>query len=285
MNNMKVIKFGGTSLKTESDRRQVINILKEELKSHRLVVVVSAMGRFPDSYATDTLLQMVSHLTKKEQDEIMACGEMISSHLLCNECVKDGVKATCLNVLENGIITDQNYGNGHILSVNSNCIYQQLKEYELVIVPGFFGTNKSHFMTSLGRGGSDLSAVVIADGLGLKEVTIYSDVEGIYSADPKQISEAILYEHVNISQALALSDLNVPVIQKKACQWANEKKIKMILKSTFRQEGSTIVDEKGPYHAFIIFKEDCYYLMDKTKKLSKFPLNLSLNQAHRLFIS
>lgn len=284
MTEMKVIKFGGTSLCTCEDRLKVIEILKNESIHKKIIVVVSAMGRFPEPYATDTLLNMSPLLTLKAKDEMMSCGEMISSHVLCNDCLQYGLNCTCLNIMENGIKTDSNYFDGTIQCIDSNFLYQTLKSYQIIIVPGFFGTNRYLNPTSLGRGGSDLSAIAIADSLGLKEVTIYSDVKGIYSADPKLISEAKLYKHVNIQQVLNLANLNVPVIQYKACQYAFDKKIRMILKSTFNPDGYTIVDDKGSHYNFIIGQKDGYYLLDQFNKCTKFSMNLTLNQAHRLFI-
>lgn len=284
MDKIKVIKFGGTSLKTSEDRLKVINIIKEESKKKSLVVVVSAMGRYPDPYATDTLLKKAECLNEKNKDEIMSCGEIISSHYLCNECIKEGLDCGCINILENGIKTNENYGNGNILFVDSNKIYNELKKHRIIIVPGFFGTNKLHYVTALGRGGSDLSAVLIAHALGNTEVTIYSDVEGIYSADPKKIRDAILFKHVNITQALLLSGLNVAVIQYKACEFSKKHNIKMILKSTFRLDGLTIVDHKGEMHDFLIVDDDGYFILTKNNLVIRFSKKISPSDAHALFI-
>jgi len=284
MKKIKVIKFGGTSLRTKEDRNEVIEILKEESKQAKIVVIVSAMGRYPEPYATDTLLKLAPKLSLKETDQLLSCGEIISRHVLCNECIIEGLSCKSLNILENGIKTNRQYGNGTAIFVDTNDLYHALDLYQIVIVPGFFGTNDDHYPTSLGRGGSDLSAILIADSLGLKEVTIYSDVKGIYSADPKVVREAKLYEEVNVIQALLLAKLNVPVLQKKACEMALKRNITMILKSTFNKNGYTIVNKKAAYHTFLVKKENGYFLIDSYNRIKKFDSNLTINQAHRLFV-
>lgn len=284
MMRIKVLKFGGTSLKDDLSRLKVISILNEEIKNNKIVVVVSAIGRYPSPYATDTLLKLIDHLSLKQMDQIASCGELISSHLLCNQCIKEHLNATCLNIYETGILTTDTFGNGNIINVDSNCIYEALKKYDVVIVPGFFGYNQYKQITSLGRGGSDLSAIAISYSLGLKEVTIYSDVEGIYSCDPKKYNQSILYKNVSYKQALLLSHYKVSVLMNKACEFAMKYGIKIHLKSTFNKTGDTIVDITQSHHKFLIVNKDSYILIDKYNDTYYFDKNLSLENAHYLFI-
>ena len=284
MIKIKVLKFGGTSLKDASSREKVIQIIKEEGVNHKLVIVVSAIGRYPFPYATDTLLSYTSHLSSKQKDQIASCGELISASILCNECIDNKLNATCLNVYETGIITTNAFENANIISINTNNIYNALKEYDVVIVPGFFGINKYHEITSIGRGGSDLSAIAISHYLGINETTIYTDVEGIYSCDPKKIKSSILYPYVNYNQAELLGELNVSVLMKKACTYARTNKIRIHLKSTFNKSGFTIVDHDFSNHKFLIEQEDCYILIDQFNDIFSFKKDLSLENAHYLFV-
>ena len=101
MKKIKVLKFGGSSLKTTEDRQKVISILQNELIDFKIVVIVSAIGRYPSPYATDTLIQLSQNLIGKQKDEIISCGELISSHVLCSECLAAKINAVSLNIYEN----------------------------------------------------------------------------------------------------------------------------------------------------------------------------------------
>lgn len=284
MKKIKVLKFGGSSLKTIEDRKKVISIIQNELIDFKVVVIVSAIGRYPSPYATDTLIHLSKNLQGKQKDEIMSCGELISSHVLCSECLECNLNAVSLNICENGIYTNMKYNDADIIHVDTNTIYQYLNKHDLVIVPGFFGINQYQHISSLGRGGSDLSAVAIAHGLGLNEVTIYSDVKGIYSCDPKKFTNAILYPFVNYQQAMILSNLNVQVLQNKACLYAYKNKIDIILKSTFCKDGYTRVVRECENHNYLIFEENHYLLISKFNEIIHFNASLPIQNAHELFI-
>lgn len=284
MKPIKIFKFGGTSLKDDSARKHVIKILKKEAKNYRLVVVVSAMGRLHDPYATDTLLAFGNYLNAKDKDSLLSCGELISCGVLCNECLKEGMSCCCVNFIENGIYTNQNYLDGDILNVNSDSIYNYLKKYHLVIIPGFFGTNQHHFVTSLGRGGSDLAAVAIANSLGLKEVYIYSDVAGIYSTDPKQYPFALFYDEINIHQLIEIAYYHNPIVAYKACLYALRNHIQIHLKSTFDDTKETVVNISSLYKNFLITFNKHLFCCDKNGNIFDLGNEIDLKDAHKVII-
>ncbi len=173
---MKILKIGGSSL---YDLDKLKNVLKEELKNDKVILVVSAIGRYNMPYATDTLKEFGNNLTKKDLDFLLSLGETLSSYIVGNYLLK----YFNLKIIQNydlGIITNSNFGNADILKIKLKKLKKYLKKYDLLIVPGFIGLNKNKETTTLGRDGSFTSAIYLADYFKLKEVTIISNIAGLY---------------------------------------------------------------------------------------------------------
>ena len=237
-----VIKFGGSSLKDESAREMALSRVLEHLhKADVVVVVVSAMGRFPASYATDTLASMTTHLSPKDKDRFISLGEVISSLVFLNCCKAHGLKACALNISETGIISDDHYQKGSVLAVCDCCLKQAVHQYEVVIVPGFTAVSITGNTITLGRGGSDLSAFVIASALKVPFVSIYTDVSGVYDQDPKRCPDARRYEKIDVQQLLKLIEQGAKIMQKESVLYAIEKKMNFQVKSTFDQKDGTFI--------------------------------------------
>ena len=237
-----VIKFGGSSLKDESAREMALSRVLEHLhKADVVVVVVSAMGRFPASYATDTLASMTTHLSPKDKDRFISLGEVISSLVFLNCCKAHGLKACALNISETGIISDDHYQKGRVLAVCDCCLKQAVHQYEVVIVPGFTAVSITGNTITLGRGGSDLSAFVIASALNVPFVSIYTDVSGVYDQDPKRCPDARRYEKIDVQQLLKLIEQGAKIMQKESVLYAIEKRMNFEVKSTFDQKDGTFI--------------------------------------------
>ena len=237
-----VIKFGGSSLKDESAREMALSRVLEHLhKADVVVVVVSAMGRFPASYATDTLASMTTHLSPKDKDRFISLGEVISSLVFLNCCKAHGLRACALNISETGIISDDHYQKGRVLAVCDCCLKQAVHQYEVVIVPGFTAVSITGNTITLGRGGSDLSAFVIASALKVPFVSIYTDVSGVYDQDPKRCPDARRYENIDVQQLLKLIEQGAKIMQKESVLYAIEKKMNFEVKSTFDQKDGTFI--------------------------------------------
>ena len=240
-----VIKFGGSSLKDESAREMALSRVLEHLhKADVVVVVVSAMGRFPASYATDTLASMTTHLSPKDKDRFISLGEVISSLVFLNCCKAHGLKACALSISETGIISDDHYQKGRVLAVCDCCLKQAVHQYEVVIVPGFTAVSITGNTITLGRGGSDLSAFVIASALKVPFVSIYTDVSGVYDQDPKRCPDAKRYEKIDVQQLLKLIEQGAKIMQKESVLYAIEKKMNFEVKSTFDQKNGTFIQVK-----------------------------------------
>src|SRR5690625_2609531 len=173
-------KFGGTSVQTKENRSYVMKQIKHALdKGYKLVVVVSALGRNPDPYATDSLLKMVDYPTtnnsKRELDMLMSCGETIASVVLSNELQSNQISATALTGAQAGLITNDDFNEAKIKQVKPNRIKHELKHYDVVVVAGFQGRTESGDITTIGRGGSDTTAAAFGAALQAEYVDIYTD--------------------------------------------------------------------------------------------------------------
>lgn len=243
---IEVIKFGGTSLKNREARQKAITLIKKHSQHHHVVVIVSAMGRYNDAYATDTLASLIHNfVSKKEQDRLLSIGEIISSIVLCDELLAENVQATSLSIQKAGIMTDDCYGRASVEFVKTDDLYKALKHYRVVVVPGFQGLSKEKEITTLGKGGSDYSAVILSRALQLKEATIYSDVCGIYTADPKLVDNVVLLDEISYEQAEEIARYKANVINEDAVMYAKKYHIDLILKSTFMNSLHTVIREKA----------------------------------------
>ena len=232
-----VQKFGGTSVESNEKMQQVCKIIKDyKDKGLDLVVVVSAMGRKGAPYATDTLINLCKGVnddsSKRELDLIMSCGEIISGTILTNMLKGYGIDAVFLTGSQAGIYTDGNFSDSRIVDIKPERIYKELGEGKVVIIAGFQGTTESGEVTTLGRGGSDTSAVAIGKALECKNVEIYTDVDGIMTADPRVEPEAKVLDYINYEEVFQMADKGAKVIHPRAVESAKSGAITLNIKNT-----------------------------------------------------
>lgn len=241
-----VQKFGGSSLTKKEDREKVIEHIKNQLTlDKKVVVVVSAMGRLGEPYATDTLIKHImdngSSLDAREMDLLLSCGEVISATTLSSMLNKNGIRNIVLTGGQAGIITSNNFSNAQIKTINPNRIINELKKENVVIVTGFQGINEIGDITTLGRGGSDTTATALGVALQAEIVDIFTDVEGIMSADPRIINEAEQLMAVTYEEICNLTNQGAKVIHPRAVEIAMEKNIPIRVRSTFTNDVGTLV--------------------------------------------
>lgn len=248
---MKIIvqKFGGTSTRSIETREHMYkNIIREHDKGNKVVAVVSAMGRYDDPYATDTLLSIVhtDQLTDEEIDRLTSIGETISTLIVKSELAKKGYTVETVTNAELGILTDSHHQNATITTVEGKHILDKLKNADIVICPGFQGYSQNGKITTLGRGGSDLSAVAIGVAIDANEVEIYSDVNGIYTADPRIVPDAKKLNYISYAEMLELSNNGAKVLNHRCVQLAAKHDIVIHARSSFDESQGTYVlgDEK-----------------------------------------
>ncbi|MBP2031678.1 aspartate kinase [Clostridium algifaecis] len=241
-----VQKFGGTSVSTHERRENVADkIIKAKKEGYFPVVVVSAIGRRGQPYATDTLLSLISNnfkiKNKLASDLIMSCGEIISAVVMSDELSKHGLDAVPMTGGQASIITDNNYNDASILSVNVDKIFKIIQEEKIPVVAGFQGMSKDGFVTTIGRGGSDVTAVLLGNALKSEKVEIYTDVDGIMTADPRIVSNASLIKEIDYNEVFQLADQGAKVIHPRAVKFAMNSGIPLVIKNTLNDSSGTVI--------------------------------------------
>ncbi len=241
MKQCVVQKFGGTSVgnvkRVENVARRISSYAR---KGCRVVAVVSAMGD-----TTDELITLARKInfspSKREMDMLISTGEQISSALLAMALHKEGCEAISLTGHQVGIITDAVHTKARILNIETKRIRGELNKGRVVIVTGFQGVSIDREITTLGRGGSDLSAVALACALKADICEIYTDVEGIFTADPRIISEAKKIAYITFDEMLELAARGAQVMQTRAVEVAKKFNIPLHVRSSFSRKEGTII--------------------------------------------
>lgn len=249
---LKIIvqKFGGTSVASKDRREYVIKKVKKAIElGFSPVVVVSAMGRKGDPYSTDSLLSLadkkVLNNNKQAEDLLMCCGELISSVVTSSELIGQGIEAVPLSGGQAGIITDNNFTNGKVLEVKTKTLLDLLKQNKVPVVTGFQGMTEDGYFTTLGRGGSDTSAAILGAALKAERIEIYTDVDGIMTADPRIVKDASVINVLNYDEVFQLADQGAKVIHPRAVEIAKNHNIPLYIKNTMNDENGTVINSVG----------------------------------------
>ena len=248
--NILIQKFGGTSVSSNSRRKQVVSKVKKALADgFKPVVVVSAMGRKGAPYATDTLLSLVDDNFKADNrqavDLLLCCGEFISTVVMCNELNNAGIKSVPLTGGQAGIITDDNYNSAELTDTKPKLIESILAKDIVPVVAGFQGINKDGILTTLGRGGSDTSAAILGVMLKAKEIQIYTDVDGIMTADPRIVHSAERIPAMSYNETFQFAEQGAKVIHPRAVETAMKGNIPLVIKNTMSDSEGTIINSMG----------------------------------------
>lgn len=243
---MKIVvqKYGGTSVANKEKLDCVVgNILKEKEQGNEVVIVVSAQGK-----TTDGLIEKAKEYVEsdypKEMDILLSTGEMQTVALLTMMLKEKGCDAVGLTGAQAGVITDSNFSKANILNIITKNVQKLLEENKVVVVAGFQGVDKFGSITTLGRGGSDLSAVAIASNIGATRCEIYTDVDGVFSGDPNVISKASLIKNISYEEMLEAATCGAKVLHNRSVSVAKKYKLKLVVKHFCRSNGGTLVMEK-----------------------------------------
>ncbi len=228
-----VAKFGGESLVSSRVRNIAANHCKSLLdKTEKLIVVVSAMGRKGDPYATDTLIDLISSKSSDmEKDRLMICGEVISALVMATVLRGMGIRAVALTGWEAGICTDGVPGNARIVSVDTTRIEESLKKQRVVVIAGFQGVAPLGYLNTLGRGGTDTSAVVLGVALEADEILLYKTVDSVYTADPDKVPNALKIERISTEDLRQMAWHGAKIVHPRASEIAGDADIKIAVMS------------------------------------------------------
>lgn len=245
---MRIIvqKFGGTSVATPQGRKQVVNKIKKAIEEGLIpVVVVSAMGRKGAPYATDTLIDFVNHesgeMSPHSYDMLLSCGEIISAVTMTTLLENEGVKAKAFTGGQAGIITDSYHQKADLVSARPEVLLASLEEGVVPVVAGFQGMSVEGEITTLGRGGSDTSAAMLGMSIRAERIEIYTDVDGIMTADPNVCGKAKIIPAISYSEVFQMADSGAKVIHPRAVEYAMRANIPLVIKNTFSDAPGTYI--------------------------------------------
>lgn len=230
-----------------ADVGRIKNVARRVLRSRQpgegLVVVVSAMGD-----TTDELIALAEEInpapSEREMDQLISTGEQISSALLAMALEHDGAEAVSLTGNQVGIQTDDSHTKARIFKIDPRKMIAELESGRIVVVAGFQGVNLKKDVTTLGRGGSDTTAVALAAVLNAEACEIYTDVNGVYTADPRVVENAVKIKQISYDEMLELASLGTKVIQNRAVEFAKKFKVVLHVRSSFNEEPGTLVTEE-----------------------------------------
>ncbi len=243
---MKVIvqKFGGTSVQSNEARQKALKHVRTAVgEGYKVVIVVSAMGRAGDPYATDTLLSLISqsYASDREKDLLMSCGEVISSIVFSNLLKEAGLKSEALTGGQAGFRTNEMFSHAKIVEMKCDRIEKLLKSQDVVVVAGFQGQSKTGETTTIGRGGSDTSAAALGAALNAEWIDIFTDVSGVMTADPRIVPDARQLNVLTYNEISNMAYQGAKVIHPRAVEIAMNAKIPLRIRSTHLDGLGTLV--------------------------------------------
>ncbi len=239
---IQVMKFGGTSVANLSRIRNISKIIENEVKKQKkkIVVVVSAMSGVTNKLVQD-YKKVRKNITDPEYDVILSTGEQHSAAIISTILNEKKINSRSILGWQIPIITDKNHSKARILKINSKLIKSLLKRYKVLVVAGFQGVSDDNRITTLGRGGSDTSAVAIAYSLGIRSCEIYTDVEGIFTSDPRVVKNATKVDSITYEEILELASLGSKVLHPRSVELAMKYGIRIHVRSSFKNKRGTMV--------------------------------------------
>ncbi|TVY04441.1 aspartate kinase [Cohnella terricola] len=249
-----VMKFGGSSVgTTERMSRVAQRIIDKKLQGDRVVVVVSAMGD-----TTDDLIEKANEINDnppaREMDMLLSTGEQISVALLSMAIHKLGHEAKSYTGWQAGIVTEAVHAKARISDISPERLFASLDEGNIVIVAGFQGMTESGEITTLGRGGSDTTAVALAAAIKADVCEIYTDVDGIYSTDPRVVKCARKLKEISYDEMLELANLGAAVLHPRAVEYAKHNNVNLVVRSSFTNNEGTLVKEEAQMEQGIVVR-------------------------------
>lgn len=241
-----VQKFGGTSVATDESRKKVVQKIKNAVEAGlQPVVVVSAMGRKGAPYATDTLIDFVvdnaGKMTPHSYDMLLSCGEIISAVTMTTLLESAGLKAQAFTGGQAGLITDGYHQKADLLCAKPEGLLKALEAGIIPVVAGFQGMTMDGQITTLGRGGSDTSAAMLGASLKAERIEIYTDVDGIMTADPNVCGKAKIIPAISYTEVFQMADSGAKVIHPRAVEYAMRANIPLVIKNTFSEAEGTYI--------------------------------------------
>ncbi|AZU63546.1 aspartate kinase [Neobacillus mesonae] len=276
-----VQKFGGTSVGNVERILNVAGCVKEETdRGNQVVVVVSAMGK-----TTDQLVNMAKEISgqpsKREMDMLLATGEQVTISLLAMALKEKGLEAVSYTGWQAGIVTEPVHGNARITKINTEAIEGELNQGKVVIVAGFQGITESGNITTLGRGGSDTTAVALAAALNADKCDIYTDVTGVFTTDPRYIPSARKLLSISYDEMLELANLGAGVLHPRAVEFAKNYQVRLEVRSSMEKVEGTIIEGEATMEQNLVVRGVAFE--DEITRVTVLGLSNSLTSLSTIF--
>ncbi|MFB5282268.1 aspartate kinase [Peribacillus sp. Hz7] len=276
-----VQKFGGTSVGSVTKIKNVARRVMEEVeRGNDVVVVVSAMGK-----TTDELVTMAKEITatpsKREMDMLLSTGEQVTISLLTMALLEQGQQTISFTGWQAGIQTEAVHGNARILQIDTKRMEAELHAGKVIVVAGFQGVDEEGNITTLGRGGSDTTAVALAAALKAQRCDIYTDVTGVFTTDPRYIKEARKLLSISYDEMLELANLGAGVLHPRAVEFAKNYHIPLEVRSSMEKESGTIIEEEATMEENLIVRGIAFE--DKITRVTVFGLPRTLSTLSTIF--
>jgi aspartate kinase len=276
-----VQKFGGTSVGSVERILNVADRVKTEIdKGNQVVVVVSAMGK-----STDQLVNLAKEISaqpnKREMDMLLSTGEQVTISLLSMALNEAGIPAVSFTGWQAGIVTEPVHGNARITTINTEAVKNQLANGKVVIVAGFQGITEDGQITTLGRGGSDTTAVALAAALKADKCDIYTDVTGVFTSDPRYVKSARKLKSVSYDEMLELANLGAGVLHPRAVEFAKNYQVRLEVRSSMERVEGTVIEEEASMEQNLVVRGVAFE--DEITKVSVLGLANSLTSLSTIF--
>jgi aspartate kinase len=276
-----VQKFGGTSVGSVERILNVAQRVKDEInQGNQVVVVVSAMGK-----STDQLVNLAKEISptpnKRDMDMLLSTGEQVTIALLSMALNEQGLPAVSFTGWQAGIVTEPIHGNARITTINTEAVKNQLADGKVVIVAGFQGITENGEITTLGRGGSDTTAVALAAALEAEKCDIYTDVTGVYTTDPRYVKSARKLQSVSYDEMLELANLGAGVLHPRAVEFAKNYQVKLEVRSSMERVEGTVIEEEATMEQNLVVRGVAFE--DEITKVSVLGLANSLTSLSTIF--
>jgi len=276
-----VQKFGGTSVGSVERILNVAACVREEKeRGNDVVVVVSAMGK-----STDQLVSLAKDITKepskREMDMLLSTGEQVTIALLSMALQQQGLEAVSFTGWQAGIVTEPVHGNARIAKINPEAIQAQVSTGKVVIVAGFQGVTEDGEITTLGRGGSDTTAVALAAALKADKCDIYTDVTGVFTTDPRYVKDARKLLSVSYDEMLELANLGAGVLHPRAVEFAKNYKVQLVVRSSMEKEEGTVIEEEATMEQNLVVRGVAFE--DEITRVTVLGLTNSLTSLSTIF--
>ena len=276
-----VQKFGGTSVGSVERILNVAACVREEKeRGNDVVVVVSAMGK-----STDQLVSLARDITKepskREMDMLLSTGEQVTIALLSMALQQQGLEAVSFTGWQAGIVTEPVHGNARIVKINPEAIQAQVSTGKVVIVAGFQGVTEDGEITTLGRGGSDTTAVALAAALNADKCDIYTDVTGVFTTDPRYVKDARKLLSVSYDEMLELANLGAGVLHPRAVEFAKNYKVQLVVRSSMEKEEGTVIEEEATMEQNLVVRGVAFE--DEITRVTVLGLTNSLTSLSTIF--